>query len=225
MPSQRTPFTSTDLSNHQWGTDDTVAGTDFSINFAIGDAGGNITDHALGGNDTFTGGLNSSNTAYGDATAMAGHAQGGDDKLTGGDVTVPTAAGTFDSVLVGDAKTMSEHAHGGNDTLISGTGNDDMWGDAVTLASTARGGNDTFVFKAGNGHDRIEDFGQGLPGSNLGRDHIDVAALGVHTLSALNIGAVHNTDGTYDSTITFSVANDVVVHSKAALSAHDFWFA
>jgi Ca2+-binding RTX toxin-like protein len=34
---------------------------------------------------------------------------------------------------------MSDRAVGGNDTLVSGTGNDDLWGDAQVLLGKAPG--------------------------------------------------------------------------------------
>ena len=118
------------------------------------------------------------------------------------------------------------NARGGNDRLVSGTGNDDMWGDAQVMLGNARGGNDMFVFNSNNGHDKIEDFGQGVgcvPGSNWGTDHIDVTALGIHDFSQLHISAFDTT--THESTITFSPGNDVVVHSQVALTANNFIFA
>jgi hypothetical protein len=199
-------------------------------NTFYGDAGGTMSGFAQGGNDTFKGGAptgtSGTNLAYGDALAMTGNAHGGNDKLVGGDDATPAPAGTFDNTLVGDAKTMSGHAVGGNDTLVSRTGNDDMWGDAQTMSGHARGGNDTFVFNFNNGHDKIEDFGQGngcVGSSILGSDHIDVRALGIDNFSELHISAFDPT--THDSTITFSSGNDVVVHSQAALTSHDFLFA
>ena len=115
---------------------------------------------------------------------------------------------------------MSGAAHGGNDRLVSGTGNDEMWGDAQTLLGDAQGGNDTFVFGPNNGHDAIEDFGQGLKGTNWGTDHIDVSGLGIQNFSQLDISAFDSTSHT--STITFSAGDDVTVHSLVALSAQDF---
>ena len=106
---------------------------------------------------------------------------------------------------------MTGNAKGGNDTLISGIGNDDMWGDAQNLNGHARGGADTFVFNALNGHDVIEDFGQGLRKQAEGTDHIDVSALGITDFVGLTI-SVYDAN-TQTSTITFSVGNDVVVHS------------
>ena len=101
-----------------------------------------------------------------------------------------------------------------------------MWGDAQVMLGNARGGNDTFVFSFNNGHDKIEDFGQGvqcIAGSNWGVDHIDVSALGITNFSQLNISTFNPT--TDESTITFSSGNDVVVHSQVALTQHDFLFA
>jgi len=121
---------------------------------------------------------------------------------------------------------MSGNARGGCDTLISGTGNDDMWGDAQVMLGNAKGGNDAFVFNFNSGHDVIEDFGQGvasIEGSNWGTDHIDLSALGIHDFSQLSISAFDPT--THESTITFSSGNDVVVHSQVALTQHDFLFA
>lgn len=187
-----------------------------------------MRDHAVGGDDTYIGGNGSENTlskAYGDARTMSGYAQGGNDSLTGGNVPSPAPTETYQTILVGDAQTMSGNAHGGNDKLISGTGNDDMWGDAQVMLGSARGGNDKFVFNFTNGHDKIEDFGQGLAGasSHLGTDHIDVSALGITEFSRLNISAFDLT--THESTITFSHGNDVVVHSQDALKPQDFIFA
>jgi hypothetical protein len=180
-----------------------------------------MSGHAQGGDDTFrdsSGGLFNQDTAYGDALTMSGHARGGNDTLIAG-------SGGH-NILVGDAQTMSDNAHGGNDKLISGNGNDDMWGDAQFILGKAQGGNDVFVFNFGSGHDKIEDFGQGSPcvaGSNLGTDHIDVTALGIHDFSQLAISAFDLT--TDESTITFSPGNDVIVHSQIALTQHDFLFA
>jgi hypothetical protein len=156
---------------------------------------------------------------------MSGQAHGGDDVLIGGNDLTAQPAGTFDNILVGDAQTMSGHAHGGNDTLISGIGNDDMYGDAQVMLDHVHGGNDTFVFNFNNGHDSIEDFGQGVhgvAGSNEGTDHIDVSALGIENFSELNISAFDPV--THVSTITFSPGNDVVVHSQVALTQQDFLF-
>ena len=157
---------------------------------------------------------------------MSANAQGGNDTLTGGSFQLPLPAGTYTNTLVGDAQTMSGEACGGDDKLISGTGNDDMWGDAQVMLGKAHGGNDTFVFNFNNGHDRIEDFGQGkqcVAGSNWGTDHIDVSALGIDDFGQLSISAFDPT--THESTITFSSGNDVVVHSQVALTQHDFLFA
>jgi hypothetical protein len=199
-------------------------------NTFFGDAGGNMSDFAQGGDDTFVGGAPAGtsgiNLAYGDALTMSGHARGGNDTLIGGDDATPHPAGTFDNILIGDAQSMSGNAHGGNDRLISGTGNDDMWGDAQVMSGMAQGGNDTFVFKFNNGHDKIEDFGQGnqcVAASNWGTDHIDVSALGIENFGQLKVSAFDPT--THDSTITFSPGNDVVVHSQMALTSHDFFFA
>ncbi|MCK1742295.1 hypothetical protein IVA80_15840 [Bradyrhizobium sp. 139] len=96
-----------------------------------------------------------------------------------------------------------------------------MWGDAQVMLGLAKGGNDTFVFNFNNGHDRVEDFGQGL--SNLGTDHINVLALGVENFNQLSISAFDPT--THESTITLSAGNDVVVHSEEALRPQDFIFA
>jgi Ca2+-binding RTX toxin-like protein len=183
-------------------------------------------DCAVGGDDTFIGGANSGtadNLVYGDALTMSDKAQGGNDTLTGGNFLVPLPAGTYNNTLIGDAQTMSGNACGGNDKLISGAGNDDMWGDAQVILGNARGGNDTFVFNFNNGHDKIEDFGQGVAGSNCGTDHIDVSALGIQDFSELSISAFDPT--THESTITFSSGNDVVVHSQVALTERDFLFA
>ena len=53
-PSTQVPITDGDLSDHQIGTDDVLAGTSNSTSQYVGDAGRNMLDHALGGNDTFT---------------------------------------------------------------------------------------------------------------------------------------------------------------------------
>jgi hypothetical protein len=142
--------------------------------------------------------------------------------LSGGNDANGLAIGSYNDVLVGDAQLMADHTRGGADTIISGTGNDDMWGDAQLMLGNARGGNDVFVFAAWNGHDKIEDFGQG-GGSALGSDHIDVAGLGITNMSQLNISTFDTT--TNESTITFSAGNEVVVHCAHVLTAHDFIFA
>jgi Ca2+-binding RTX toxin-like protein len=179
------------------------------------------------GDDTLVGDNLSSpfslNTLIGDAKTMSGNTQGGNDTLVGGNDTTASPAGTYDNILVGDAQTMSDSAHGGNDKLISGSGNDDMWGDAQVMLGNAQGGNDMFVFKPNNGHDKIEDFGQGVQGvvgSNWGTDQIDLTALGIQDFSQLTISAFDPT--THESTITLSPGNDVVVHSQVALTARDF---
>jgi Ca2+-binding RTX toxin-like protein len=136
---------------------------------------------------------------------ISDHARGGNDMLIGGNSTIALPPGTFDNTLIGDARTISGSAHGGNDKLISGNGNDDLWGDAQVILGKAQGGNDTFVFNYKNGHDKIEDFGQGgqcLAGPHAGTDHIDVTALGIHDFSQLTISAFDPT--THESTITFS---------------------
>jgi Ca2+-binding RTX toxin-like protein len=161
--------------------------------------------------------------ACGDTLTMSDKAQGGNDTLTGGNFRLPLPAGTYSSVLIGDAQAMSGNSCGGNDKLISGAGNDDIWGDAQAILGNARGGNDAFVFNFSNGHDKIEEFGQGIQGSNWGTDHIDVTALGIHDFSQLSISAFDPT--THESTITFSSGNDVVVQSQIALTQHDFLFA
>jgi len=144
-------------------------------------------------------------------------AQGGNDTLVGVDIgTTPVH-----STLIGDAQTLSDSARGGDDRLISRTGDDAMWGDAQAMLGSAQGGNDMFVFDSANGHDSIGDFGQG--GSNLGTDHIDVTALGIHDFSELNISAFD--PSAHESTITFSTGNDVIVHSESALTQQDFLFA
>jgi hypothetical protein len=89
------------------------------------------------------------------------------------------------------------------------------------MLGLANGGNDTFAFNFANGHDKVEDFGQGL--SNLGTDHIDVSALGIENFSALSISSFD--PATHESTITFSPGNDVVVLSEQALRPEDFIFA
>src|SRR5262249_1433666 len=134
--------------------------------------------------------------------------------------------GNFTNALGGYCQAMVRHGHRGEDKLIRGNGNGGMWGDAQVMLGKAQGGNDTFAFNFSNGHDKIEDFGQGgrcVAGSNLGTDHIDVTALGIHDFGQLTISAFDPT--THESTITFSSGNDVVVHSQAALTQHDFLFA
>ncbi|MGY4289702.1 hypothetical protein ACVWXO_008968 [Bradyrhizobium sp. LM2.7] len=188
------------------------------------DAGGNIGDEAVGGNDTYIGGnafFHLVNQAYGDASSISGDAHAGNDTLVGGNDPNPHSAGSYETILVGDAQSMSDDARGGNDTLVSGTGNDDIWGDAQVMLGLASGGNDTFAFNFDNGHDKVEDFGQGL--SNLGTDHIDVSALGIENFSDLSISSFEF--ATHESTITFGPDNDVVVHSEQALRPEDFIFA
>jgi hypothetical protein len=51
---KRIPITSGDLTDHQWGTDDTITG-DGTNTIWFGDAGGSLFDHSKGGNDTFYG--------------------------------------------------------------------------------------------------------------------------------------------------------------------------
>jgi hypothetical protein len=215
------------MSGHTVGGADVFAAEGRERNMIVyGDAGGDMSAFARGGNDVFT--INEwlgDATFYGDAGGdMSGHARGGADTLVGGDnVGAAQAAGAYESFFVGDAQTMSGAAHGGNDRLVSGTGNDEMWGDAQTLLGHAQGGNDTFVFGPNNGQDAIEDFGQGLKGTNWGTDHIDVSGLGIQNFSQLDISAFDSTSRT--STITFSAGDDVTVHSLVALSAQDFKFA
>jgi Ca2+-binding RTX toxin-like protein len=187
-----------------------------------------MSGRASGGNDTFTGGAHdvppATNLAYGDALTISGHARGGNDVLTGGADATPPEARTFDNTLIGDAQTMSGSARGGNDKLISGTGNDDMWGDAQQVLGNAQGGNDVFAFGPNNGHDMIEDFGQGASGGqNLGVDHIDVSALGVHDFNGLTVSSF--SPATHESTISFGADNDLIVRSQVALTSHNFIFA
>jgi Ca2+-binding RTX toxin-like protein len=181
-----------------------------------------MSGRAHGGDDNLliTSQLFGDCTLVGDAQTMSDKSRGGDDILSAAN---QPAGGTIS--LIGDAQTMSDKACGGNDTLISGTGNDNMWGDAQVMLSYAKGGNDTFVFKADSGFDVIEDFGQGIRGAgpSLGIDHIDVSALGITDFSQLNVSAFDPT--THESTITFSAGNEVVVHSQIALTERDFLFA
>ncbi|QQO12022.1 hypothetical protein JJB99_21250 [Bradyrhizobium diazoefficiens] len=193
-------------------------------NIFYGDAGGNMGDRAVGGDDIYIGGNvfpQLVNQAFGDASTMSGHAKGGNDTLVGGDDPNPHPAGSYETILVGDAQSMSDHARGGSDKIVSGTGNDDVWGDARMMFDFAQGGNDTIVFNLENGHDRVEDFGQGL--SNLGIDLIDVSALGIQSFADLTISQFDPI--THESLITFSPGNDVAVHSEEALRPQDFIFA
>jgi len=223
------------MSDHAHGGNDSFEASSAQLSdqdLFYGDAGGTMGDEAVGGDDTYVGGNvratlgnASMSEAFGDAQSMSGNAHGGDDTLTGGNDSNPPPAATFETLLVGDSQTMSGNASGGNDKLISGTGNDDMWGDAKFITDFAQGGNDTFVFNFDNGHDTIEDLGQGVSGAgpSLGVDHVDVSALGITDFSHLNITAFDPT--THESTITFSQGNDVVVHSQEALRPQDFIFA
>ncbi|MCI4679860.1 calcium-binding protein [Rhodoblastus acidophilus] len=220
------------MGDHAIGGDDKFIGSAsaaYGTSLAYGDAR-TMFGNAQGGDDLLVGAsyfthfTDLLNMLIGDAQTMSGNARGGDDKLVGGNDPGPShLAGTYESVLIGDAQTMSGGARGGNDTLISGTGNDDMWGDAQVMLGNARGGDDTFTFYANNGHDKIEDFGQGLKGSNWGTDHIDVSALGVCNFCQLDISAFN--PSTHESTITFGSGNDVVVHSLIALRPQDFIFS
>jgi Ca2+-binding RTX toxin-like protein len=216
------------MSGYARGGNDTFVGSQaFTIrDLAYGDAL-TMSGNAMGGDDTLIGGTvtggTNQDTLIGDAQSMSDKTQGGNDTLIAGNSLSASPAWTFNNLLIGDAQTMSGNAHGGNDTLISGTGNDDMWGDAQFLLRFARGGNDTFVFNFNNGHDMIEDFGQGvhgMTGSNWGTDHIDVSAMGITDFHELNISAFD--PATHESTITFAPGEDVVVRSQVALSAHDF---
>lgn len=214
-----------DMSDRAHGGDDTfqASGTQ-DQNIFYGDAGRNMGDQAVGGDDTYIGGNVFSqlvNQVYGDASTMSGHAHGGNDTLVGGDDPNAHPAGSYETILVGDARSMSDYAGGGDDRLVSGTGNDDIWGDAQMMLGFAKGGNDTFVFNFDNGHDKIEDFGQGL--SNLGTDHIDVSALRIENFGDLSISSFD--PATHESTIMLSPGNDVVVHSEQALRPQDFIFA
>jgi hypothetical protein len=213
--------------NAHGGNDTLIPGRSlFGNSTLVGDAQ-TMSDNAQGGDDILgaTDSVLSSArgtiTLLGDAQTMSNNAHGGDDTLTGLNVATPQPFGIFNSIVVGDAQTMSGNARGGNDILISGTGNDDMWGDAQAMLGNTKGGNDTFKFNFNNGHDKIEDFGQGE--SNLGTDHINVSVLGIENFSELTISAFDPT--THESTITFSPGNDVVVHSEEALRPQDFIFA
>lgn len=191
-----------DMSGRAQGGNDTfqASGTQ-NQNLFYGDAGGNMGDQAVGGDDTYFGGNVFSqliNQAYGDASTMSGRAHGGNDTLVGGNDPNPHAVGSYETILVGDAQSMSDYARGGNDRLVSGTGNDDIWGDAQMMLGFAQGGNDTFVFDFDNGHDKVEDFGQGL--SNQGADHIDVSALGIENFSDLSFSPFDPV--THESTVT-----------------------
>lgn len=151
-----------------------------------------------------------------------GNAMGGNDYLVAGDVITP-AGGPYQNVLIGDAVRLAGNARGGNDVLVSGTGNDSLWGDAQRIEDSARGGNDIFVFRPGSAHDRIQDFGQGLAGQNLGRDLIDVRPLGISAFASLSLSAYDVVEQV--SMIFFSPADDVVVKSLQPLAAADFLFA
>jgi hypothetical protein len=224
--------------DHAQGGDDILTGGDANgvnpvYNYLYGDAGGVSYAYAQGGDDILTGGSSSGpspvlNFLYGEGQYMLDSSQGGDDILIGGE---RGGSGIVTNTLVGDARESFEggpnaQTQGGNDRLISGiNATDHMWGDWQTVTGGSSGGNDTFVFNFNNGHDRIEDFGQGVceAGPNLGTDHIDVSALGIEYFNQLDISAFDPT--TYESTITFSPDNDVVVHSQVALTSHDFFFA
>jgi len=187
-----------------------------------------MSGRAQGGNDIFTGGAHdvppAMNLAYGDALTISGQARGGNDVLTGGADATPPEAGTFDNTLIGDAQAISGNGRGGNDKLISGTGNDDMWGDGQQMLGNAQGGNDVFAFGPNNGHDKIEDFGQGASGGqNLGVDHIDVSAMGIHDFNGLTVSSFN--PATHESTISFGADNDLIVRSQVALTPHNFIFA
>src|SRR5689334_1091524 len=83
-PSQRVPITDGDLTDHQMGTDDALAGLANSINLLFGDAGRDFLDHAIGGNDSFAAGANSLNAFYGDAVGnLLDHGLGGNDTFVG----------------------------------------------------------------------------------------------------------------------------------------------
>ena len=126
---KRTPITPGDLTDHQWGTDDTLTGDDTN-KIWFGDAGGSMFDFSKGGNDTFYGFSTpefvAQNTFYGDAGGnMSDHSKGGDDAFIGG-------AFSSNSVFYGDASgNMSDHSEGGNDTLLGGFfGSNTFYGDA-----------------------------------------------------------------------------------------------
>jgi Ca2+-binding RTX toxin-like protein len=113
---------------------------------------------------------------------------------------------------------MNGYARGGNDTLISGTGDDNMWGDAKTInGPDVTTGADTFVFKPDSGHDTVWDFRQS------DHDKIDVSAYGFH-----NIGDLGISDNGANTTIDLGAGNSVVligIAHASLLSAHDFIFA
>jgi hypothetical protein len=113
------------------------------------------------GNDTLIGGNGQAfNLLVGDGYSMGPWDIGGNDRLQGG-------SGVSENYLIGDAF-MAYGTQGGNDTLISSTGDDDMYGDFVS--GDGDGGADRFVFAPGNGDDVIYDFEAGI-------DKIDLYAL------------------------------------------------
>jgi len=127
---------------------------------------GNVT----GGNDTITGGSDgATNYLYGDGNQLVSGgayvAKGGDDLLIAGDNATNYMYG--DALGVGST---SQATTGGDDTLVSGTGNDEMWGDVASNVGTVKitGGADVFVFLQSSGDDIIHDFEDG-------KDLIDVS--------------------------------------------------
>lgn len=161
----------------QGGNDLVIAGTGGAQNWMAGDAQG-MLDNSRGGNDTVIG----FGRMAGDAIYMLNNSHGGNDLL------VAVAQG---GLMYGDAQEVRQnsgsaaHVVCGNDTLVSGTGNDDMWGDVGGSYPGTVTGADTFVFNRNSGHDAIEDF-------ETGKDKVDLRAYaveGVHGVVDLSMAA------------------------------------
>jgi len=117
--------------------------------------------------------------------------------------------------MYGDGQELLDHARGGNDTLISGSGNDQMWGDAAIVAPTAHAGADTFVFSPPNGHDTVMDF-------QPGQDHIELK--GYVDITNFSQLAPHITDTAAGALITFDTNDSVLVANDHHLISGDFLF-
>ena len=83
---KRIPITPGDLTDHQWGTDDTLSPSGGGLLIVYGDAGGNMSDHSKGGDDTIIvdSGPSFGTIIYGYAVGnMSDHSKGGNDTIYG----------------------------------------------------------------------------------------------------------------------------------------------
>ena len=174
---------------------------DASIYLGFGGIG--AVDGSRGGNDVLVNKGATGLVMTGDASLLHDATHGGNDTLIGGD---------GGDRLRGDAQFVFDGSTCGSDVLAGGRGDDTMFGDAEGFSNAGSRGADRFVFAADSGHDVIGDF-------EVGKDKIDVSALGLHDLGDLTI-----TPGT-DTAVQFSSGNDVILAGVAGVAAGDFIFA